>query len=452
MALIIADRVRETSTTVGTGNIVLGGAVAGFIAFSSVMSNGDTTYYGIVLANSWEVGIGTYTASTNSLARTTVLASSNAGALVDFPSGTKNVILTQPSERAVYVNGTSIVAANGATVPNSLLANNSVTFNGVTVALGSSGTITSSPTYPLTNATLTGTTTISGTNNISGTTTITGTTSIASPTLTSPTISGTTTVAGTLAGSITANGGSTITLNGTNNIAGTTTITSPTINNGSLVSPTVSTSLSFSGSSTSITGYPYVVASSSLAAQIYTVNLGVFAPFISLPTNGASGDGTTATVTWANALSVLPAIGSNVVITGMTPTGYNGTYTVTAATSTTVSFLNATTGGVSVQGTVQLTNWAPVYSQSFSIDIGYPYWVAAASGGNYITANAYGGQQSIVYPGNPYTEVAYGDELEMDGLAVSASLSTTTSFANIYVATTNGGPVVGPRQIALKLY
>jgi len=153
MALVIADRVRETSTTTGTGDIVLGGAPAGFISFSSVMANTDTTYYGIVGGNSWEVGVGTYSSVTNSLSRTVVLASSNGGSLVSFGSGTKNVFLTQPSERAVYVNGNTVVAANGATVPNSLLANSSITINGVTIPLGGSST-TVPPAYPLVGATL----------------------------------------------------------------------------------------------------------------------------------------------------------------------------------------------------------------------------------------------------------------------------------------------------------
>ena len=153
MALVIADRVRETSTTTGTGDIILGGAVAGFVSFSSVLANADTTYYGIVGGNSWEVGVGTYSTASNSLSRTVVLASSNGGSLVSFGSGTKNVFLTQPSERAVYVNGSSVVAANGATVPNSLLANSSITINGVTIALGGAST-TVPPAYPLVGATL----------------------------------------------------------------------------------------------------------------------------------------------------------------------------------------------------------------------------------------------------------------------------------------------------------
>jgi hypothetical protein len=320
MALIIKDRVQETTTTTGTGAVSLGGAVTNFVAFSAVMANADTTYYAIISSTEWEVGLGTYATSGNTLARTTVYASSNAGALVNFAAGTKYVYVDAAADRIL------MEAADG---------------------------------------------------------------SIASATL-----SGTTTFSGTIAGT-----------------------------------PSVSTS-------------------SSLATQIVTVNLGTFANNYTSPTNGASGTGSVATVTWAYALAVAPAIGSHVTIVGMTPTGYNGTYTVTASTTTSVSFANATSGGVSVQGTIFLTDWAPVYSQSFSVAVSSTLWNAAG----YVTGSAYGAAQPIVYAGNAGASInALGDELEMDGLTVSASLGTSPNI-NVYVASTSSGPVVGPRQIALQLY
>lgn len=116
MALKLADRVRETTTSTGTGAITLGGAVAGFVSFSSVLSTNDTTYYVIVssTATDWEVGIGTY--SSNTLTRTTVLDSSNSNALVNFSVGTKAVFIAQPAGRAVYSDGTSIVSSDGKSV------------------------------------------------------------------------------------------------------------------------------------------------------------------------------------------------------------------------------------------------------------------------------------------------------------------------------------------------
>ena len=116
MSLKLADRIRETTTSTGTGTIALGGAVAGFRAFSSVLTNGDTTYYVIVnsTATEWEVGVGTY--SSNTLTRTTVLDSTNSNALVNFNPGTKAVFIAQPAGRAVYSDGTSIVSSDGVAV------------------------------------------------------------------------------------------------------------------------------------------------------------------------------------------------------------------------------------------------------------------------------------------------------------------------------------------------
>jgi len=119
MALVLADRVKETTTSTGTGNITLAGAATGFQAFS-VVGNGNTTYYTISGQGTaeWEVGIGTYTASGTSLARTTVLASSNAGSLVTFSAGTKDVFVTYPAGYAAYASnnpGTSgyVLTSNG---------------------------------------------------------------------------------------------------------------------------------------------------------------------------------------------------------------------------------------------------------------------------------------------------------------------------------------------------
>ena len=106
MAFVIADRVRETTTTTGTGTVSLAGAVTGFQSFSAGIGNGNSTYYTISdnITNQWEVGIGTYTSAGSTLSRDTVLASSNSGSLVNFSTGTADVFVTYPSERAVYVN------------------------------------------------------------------------------------------------------------------------------------------------------------------------------------------------------------------------------------------------------------------------------------------------------------------------------------------------------------
>jgi hypothetical protein len=100
MAFVLRDRVRESSTTTGTGSITTAGAAGGYQPFSAVMNIGDTCWYAIVMpGSSWETGLATYTAA-NTLARTTVLESSNAGALVSFAAGSKDVFLCQPASQA----------------------------------------------------------------------------------------------------------------------------------------------------------------------------------------------------------------------------------------------------------------------------------------------------------------------------------------------------------------
>lgn len=98
MAQKIADRVRETTTTTGTGSIALAGAVTGYQSFSSVLITGDTTYYCVADQGgaNWEVGIGTFT-SPSTLARTTILSSSNSGSIVTFTTGSKDVFITEPA-------------------------------------------------------------------------------------------------------------------------------------------------------------------------------------------------------------------------------------------------------------------------------------------------------------------------------------------------------------------
>lgn len=95
MAFILEDRVREGSTTTGTGALTLNGTLEGFRTFDSVLNTGDTTWYCAVFGADWEVGLGTFTAP-DALTRTTVLSSSNGGSAVDFPAGTKDVFITVP--------------------------------------------------------------------------------------------------------------------------------------------------------------------------------------------------------------------------------------------------------------------------------------------------------------------------------------------------------------------
>ena len=119
MALVLDDRVKETSTTTGTGTLNLSGAVSGFQTFVAGVGDGNTTYYAIINRDEaeWETGVGTVTdATTDTLARTTVIASSNSDSAVTFSAGTKDVFTTLPASKAVYEDASSDV-----TLPNDLI-------------------------------------------------------------------------------------------------------------------------------------------------------------------------------------------------------------------------------------------------------------------------------------------------------------------------------------------
>jgi hypothetical protein len=131
MAFVLADRVQETSTTVGTGSLTLAGAVAGYQSFSAI-GNGNNTYYTIALqgGSEWEVGIGTYTSSGTTLSRDTVLASSASGAKVSFSAGIKQVFCDYPAGKAVYREPTN----NDVVVPGVVTSGNGLIINGTTVS------------------------------------------------------------------------------------------------------------------------------------------------------------------------------------------------------------------------------------------------------------------------------------------------------------------------------
>ena len=107
MALVVYNRVQETTATTGTGTITLAGAVSGFQSFA-VVGNGNTTYYTITSGTAWEVGIGTYTSAGTTLARTTVLSNSLGTTAAISLTGTSNVWVDYPSEKSIYYDGTAL--------------------------------------------------------------------------------------------------------------------------------------------------------------------------------------------------------------------------------------------------------------------------------------------------------------------------------------------------------
>jgi len=152
MALVLKDRVKETSTTTGTGTFTLAGAATGFQSFS-VIGNGNYTYYCIVdsSAGAWEVGIGTYTSSGTTLSRDTILESSNSGSAVNFGSGNKDVFVTYPAERAV-IGGKGLIE-NSSTITENVTVttgNNAISAGPVTISSGVTVTVPSGSTWTIT--------------------------------------------------------------------------------------------------------------------------------------------------------------------------------------------------------------------------------------------------------------------------------------------------------------
>jgi hypothetical protein len=136
MALVVFDRVQETTATTGTGTITLGGAVTGYQSFA-VVGDGNTTFYCITNGSQWEVGIGTYTLSGTTLARTTILSNSNGNTSPITLVGASNVFVTYPAGKSVNLNASGNVTALG-TITSGV-------WNGTTIPVAYGGTgVTSS--------------------------------------------------------------------------------------------------------------------------------------------------------------------------------------------------------------------------------------------------------------------------------------------------------------------
>ncbi len=138
MALVINDRVKETSTTTGTGTIDLAGAETGYESFVSGVGTTNTTYYAIELnsANEWEVGIGTVTdAAPDTLSRDTIISSSNSDAAVNFSAGTKNVFCTLPAKKTIspVMDATTFVVTHNSTISEDQTLDSGVLAGPVTI-------------------------------------------------------------------------------------------------------------------------------------------------------------------------------------------------------------------------------------------------------------------------------------------------------------------------------
>ena len=136
MALVLNDRVKETTTTTGTGTLTLAGAVTGFETFAAGIGNSNTTYYAVILPGSaeFEVGLGTLSSDSSTIARTTIISSSNSDNAVNFSAGTKTIFCTIPASKSVFLD-----ASGNATLGADLSIGDDLTVNGGVIELKNTG-------------------------------------------------------------------------------------------------------------------------------------------------------------------------------------------------------------------------------------------------------------------------------------------------------------------------
>ena len=136
MALVLNDRVKETTTTTGTGTFTLAGAVTGFETFGTGVGNSNTTYYAVTLPGTteFEVGLGTLSSDSSTIARTTVISSSNSDNAVNFSAGTKTIFCTLPASKTVFLDG-----SGNATLGADLSVGDDLTVNGGVIELKNTG-------------------------------------------------------------------------------------------------------------------------------------------------------------------------------------------------------------------------------------------------------------------------------------------------------------------------
>jgi hypothetical protein len=134
MALVLNDRVKETTTTTGTGTLTLGGAVTGFETFATGVGNSNTTYYAVTLPGTaeFEVGLGTLSSDSSTIARSTVISSSNSDSAVNFSAGTKTIFCTIPASKSVFLD-----ASGNATLGADLSVGDDLTVLGGVIELRS---------------------------------------------------------------------------------------------------------------------------------------------------------------------------------------------------------------------------------------------------------------------------------------------------------------------------
>jgi len=386
MALVIANRVQETTTTTGTGTVTLAGSASGFQSFA-VVGNTNTTYYTITSGTDWEVGIGTYSTTGPTLARTTILSSSNANAAITL-AGTSIVFSSYPAEKVISDGYGLLPVANGGTGQSSytngqLLVGNTTgnTLTKTTLTAGTNVTITNGSGAITINAAdqFVGTvTSVGGTGTVNGIT-LTGTVTTSGSLTLGGTLSGvslTTQVTGTLPVANGGTGATTLTANGVLYGSGTSAIAATAVgttgqvlvgNTGS--APTWSTLsgigvTSFSAGTTGLTPSSATTGVVTLAGTLGVANGGTGATTL---TSGylLKGNGTSAV-----SASVVYDTGTNVSI-GTTVARGNLSIGTTAGTATTLAIhLGYTPADFYGFRVTNVSNAASVYAGAFSIQRG----------------------------------------------------------------------------------
>ena len=335
MAFVLADRVKETTDTVGLGTFALGGTTTGFKPFS-VIGNGNTTYYTAVdnTTGEWEVGIGTYNTAT--LTRDTVLASSSGGSKIPFAAGTKDVFVAYPAEKAVMTDVTQ-------TISNKTLSNTDL-------GTPTAGVLTNATGLPLTTG-VTGTLPIAN-----------GGTAVTSAPSDGQLLIGNGT--GYTLATLTAGTGVTIT-----NAAGSITINAPEV--GTVTAVTATAPLASSGGNTpdiSLTGVVDVphggTGATSLTGYVKASATTAFTAVAQIPAGDISGLGTMATQN-ANNVAITGGAIDGTTIGGVTPAA--GAFTSLTATGASVTSINA---GVALFTTATVTGLTATGASIASANLG----------------------------------------------------------------------------------